>query len=184
MSRSLVHVDDVTGADLPVTPERIEAAARAALDTGRAGDDAGAAPDTGRVDERVDRDGPEGSAEVSVTLLPPDQMRALNREYHGVDASTDVLSFRLDTRSGAWTPTALVGDVYVCPAEAEASAAEHGVGAEEEILRLVIHGVLHLLGHDHPEGDERYDSEMFRLQEAVLASLIDAEAAGAHPGAR
>jgi probable rRNA maturation factor len=58
------------------------------------------------------------------------------------------------------------------------------VEADEEILRLVIHGVLHLLGHDHPEGDARYDSEMFRLQEAVLAWLIDAEAAGAHPSVR
>lgn len=167
MSRNLVHVDDVTGADLPVTPERVEAAALAALDTGR-------------VDEPVDLDGPEGSAEISVTLLPPHRMRTLNREYHGVDASTDVLSFRLDTRRGV-RPTALVGDVYVCPEVAEASAAEHRVGADEEILRLVIHGILHLLGHDHPEGSERYDSEMFRLQEAVLAALIDTEAAGADP---
>lgn len=126
----------------------LAAAARAALRTGRAG---GRAP-------------PEG-AELSVTLLPSEAMRALNRDYHGEDDVTDVLAFGLGEEP--W-----LGDVYICPEFAEASARELGLDPGEEILRLVVHGTLHLLGHDHPEGEARYASPMFELQERLLARLL------------
>ncbi len=114
------------------------------------------------------RTGDEGhaeGAELSVTLLPEESMRALNRDYHGVDDVTDVLAFGLGEDP-------LLGDIYICPAIAEASARELGLDPGEEILRLVIHGVLHLLGHDHPEGEARYASPMFELQERLLARLL------------
>ena len=104
-------------------------------------------------------------AELSVTLLPAEAMRALNRDYHGVDDVTDVLAFGLGEDP-------LLGDIYICPEIAEASAGELGLDPGEEILRLVIHGVLHLLGHDHPEGEARYTSPMFELQERLLARLL------------
>ncbi|MYC88572.1 MAG: rRNA maturation RNase YbeY [Gemmatimonadales bacterium] len=104
-------------------------------------------------------------AELSVTFLPAAAMRALNRDYHGVDDLTDVLAFGLGEDP-------LVGDIYISPEAAEASAGELGLDPAAEILRLVIHGVLHLLGHDHPEGEARYASPMFELQERLLARLL------------
>jgi len=113
-------------------------------------------------------DGPPlEQAELSVTLLSADDMRHLNRRFHDVDAPTDVLAFHLGpVRDGA--ERSLLGDVYVCPDVARGSARELGIDVHDEVVRLVIHGVLHLLGHDHPEGEERYESDMFRLQERLL----------------
>lgn len=138
----------------------LKAAARAAL---RAGGGAGRAPGSG-----AGHDAGEG-AEISVTFLPAEAMRALNRDYHGVadltDDLTDVLAFGLGEDP-------LVGDIYISPDAAEASAGELGIDPREEILRLLIHGVLHLLGHDHPEGEARYASPMFELQERLLSCLL------------
>jgi probable rRNA maturation factor len=65
----------------------------------------------------------------------------------------------------------LVGDIYVCRAVAAKQAREMGVGVTEELVRLVIHGVLHVLGYDHPEtGRER--SPMWRKQERYVAKVL------------
>lgn len=133
----------------------LKAAARAALGAGR----------PGQAGEAGAGDAGGGNAELSVTFLTAESMRALNRDYHGVDDLTDVLAFGLGEDP-------LVGDIYISPEAAEASARELGLDAGEEILRLVIHGILHLLGHDHPEGDARYASPMFELQERLLAGLL------------
>ena len=135
----------------------VREAALAALGTGRAGP-AGEA-DAGTGDTRGE------GAELSVTFLTAESMRALNRDYHGVDDLTDVLAFGLGEDP-------LVGDIYISPDAAEASARELGLDPAAEILRLVIHGILHLLGHDHPEGEARYASPMFELQERLLARLL------------
>ena len=137
----------------------LKAAALAALGAGRPGH----AAEPGTRDGAGDTAG-EG-AELSVTFLPAESMRALNRDYHGVDDLTDVLAFGLGEDP-------LVGDIYISPDAAEASARELGLDPGEEILRLVIHGILHLLGHDHPEGEARYASPMFELQERLLARLL------------
>ena len=137
----------------------VKAAALAALGAGQAGH----AAEAGTGDGACDTAG-EG-AELSVTFLTAESMRALNRDYHGVDDLTDVLAFGLGEDP-------LVGDIYISPDAAEASARELGLEPGEEILRLVIHGILHLLGHDHPEGEARYASPMFELQERLLARLL------------
>lgn len=137
----------------------LKAAARAALGAGRAGQAAEAAAAEGAGDTAGE------GAELSVTFLTAESMRALNRDYHGVDDLTDVLAFGLGEDP-------LVGDIYISPDAAEASARELGLDPDEEILRLVIHGILHLLGHDHPEGEARYASPMFELQERLLARLL------------
>jgi rRNA maturation RNase YbeY len=104
--------------------------------------------------------------EVSVALLGDDQMRDLNLRYLGRDASTDVLAFALGEGDD------LVGDVYIGYEQARRQAAELGVPLAEELARLAIHGTLHVLGHDHPEGRGRERSAMFRLQERLLAELL------------
>jgi len=110
---------------------------------------------------------PLTEAEIAVTLVSPAEMRELNRRFHGIDAPTDVLAFYLGSVHGR-VETSLLGDVYVCPEIAGRAACELGIDAGEEVIRLVIHGVLHLLGHDHPVGEERDESDMFRLQERLL----------------
>lgn len=158
MNARFIHVNDAQ--ERPFAPElqeRIERAVSAALDRG--------APDGESRD----------AAEVSITLLGDDDIRELNRRFHSVDAATDVLTFGLGdahdpgSASTADPAVALLGDLYVGVDVASASAAEHGEELEDEIVRLAVHGTLHLLGHDHPEGEDRYESEMFRVQEQLLA---------------
>ena len=67
-----------------------------------------------------------------------------------------------------------MGDVYIAPEVARRNAREHGCGLREETARLVVHGVLHVLGHDHPDGEERTDSTMWRRQERLLARAREA----------
>jgi len=100
---------------------------------------------------------------MQVTFLPRPAMARLHREWKGKPGPTDVLSFALATPDGM-----IAGDVYICPAVARAQAREFGVPAAEELLRLVIHGTLHVLGYDHPEGPGRTRSAMWRRQEGHL----------------
>lgn len=105
-------------------------------------------------------------AEVAVTFLGPVRMRALNREHLGHDHPTDVISFALSAPDGS-----LVGDVYVCRSVAAKQAKRLGVPLRQELIRLVVHGTLHVLGYDHPEGEERVRSPMWKTQERYVARL-------------
>jgi probable rRNA maturation factor len=109
-----------------------------------------------------------GPAEFDITFVSPEQMQALNRERFARDRTTDVIAFSLPH------PGVLVGDVYICPAVAHETARDRGAPDEEEALRLVIHGTLHVLGYDHPEGAERTLSLMWRLQERYVRQLARA----------
>jgi probable rRNA maturation factor len=66
----------------------------------------------------------------------------------------------------------LVGDIYIGVDQARYQAAEHGVDMVEEIMRLAIHGTLHLLGWDHPEAGDRSGSPMYVRQEALLREVL------------
>ena len=90
----------------------------------------------------------------------------MNLEYLRHSGPTDVISFGM----GRETPTMpAIGDIYICPDVAERNARSHGVPLEEELSRLVVHGTLHVAGHDHPDDDTRTSSEMWKRQERVLA---------------
>jgi probable rRNA maturation factor len=106
-------------------------------------------------------------AEVSVTLVTAAAIARLNARHLGHRGATDVIAFRLDA-SGAAGDATVFGDVYVCPAVARRNARRFGVPVREELERLVVHGTLHALGWDHPEGDARMTSPMWRRQEALL----------------
>ena len=108
----------------------------------------------------------QSAGEVSLTLLGDDAVRELNKGYLGKDRPTDVISFSLGDGGE------LLGDVYVGVPQARRQAAELGVDLNEELVRLAIHGVLHVLGHDHPEGPEREHCPMYALQEAYLKSIL------------
>ena len=107
------------------------------------------------------------NGEISITFLDPSAIAALNRAHLGRPLPTDVLAFNLAA------PDTPLGDVYVCPDVARDSATELGLPLREELLRLVIHGVLHVIGYDHPDGTDREDCEMFRRQEEILARLTE-----------
>ncbi len=103
-------------------------------------------------------------ADISVTFLGRDSMRRLNFRYKHHDAPTDVIAFTLPAAPAG----RLVGDVYVCPWVTARAARAHGVTARQELIRVVVHGVLHVLGYDHPEGEDRARSPMWRRQERYV----------------
>ncbi len=95
----------------------------------------------------------------------------MHERYLGRSGVTDVLSFAL--HDDGEDP---LGDVYVGLAQAYRQAAEAGAEPEEEMVRLAVHGALHVLGYDHPDGPERTASEMFRVQEAITQEAVTQEA--------
>ena len=118
-----------------------------------------------RVAESVLRAERVRDAVVSITFVTDRAMARLNQRHLGHHGPTDVISFGF-APSGAGAP--LTGDVYIAPDVARRNAAAHGAGVREELLRLVVHGMLHIVGHDHPVDDTRYASPMWRKQERLL----------------
>jgi probable rRNA maturation factor len=108
---------------------------------------------------------------LSVALISTPRMRALNRKHLERSGTTDVIAFGFE-RVGREGP--VVGDVYIAPEIARASARVNGVSVREELARLVVHGTLHVLGYDHPEDDTRTRSAMWQRQERLVARLMRA----------
>ena len=102
-------------------------------------------------------------ARIGITLLGAAAMRALNRRATGRRGLTDVIAYALPQPNGT-----LVGDVYICPAAARQADAEF----TEEMVRLTVHGTLHVLGYDHPDGPGRTRSAMWRRQERYVRRLL------------
>jgi probable rRNA maturation factor len=100
---------------------------------------------------------------VELTLLDAAGMRRLNRRATGRRGLTDVISFALPQPDGT-----LLGDIYLCPAE----------DTDEELVRLAVHGTLHVLGYDHSEGPGRTRSRMWRRQEGYVRRLLRRGARG------
>ena len=109
---------------------------------------------------------------LSITFLSAREMARLNRRHLQHRGPTDVISFAFDR---AASRRAVVGDIYICPEVARTNAARARIGVREELARLVVHGTLHVLGYDHPAGEDRQSSKMWRRQESLLAG--DARAA-------
>ncbi len=116
------------------------------------------------------------AATLSLSFVGDTAMRRLNREHRGKDRTTDVLSFPLyepfavPKRPTAANPELLLGDVVISVDVARRQAAAYGASVEDEIRRLLVHAVAHLLGHDHEEPAER--ARMLRA-ERRLARAID-----------
>lgn len=139
-----VHAAAGDGVELPIELERTEAAVRHVLSA-----------------EGID------AAEISVAFLSDAEIATLNESYLSHEGTTDVISFAL--HASGERP---LGDVYVGADQARRQAAELGVDAGEELLRLAVHGTLHVLGYEHPEEVGREQSQMYRRQEELLASFL------------
>jgi probable rRNA maturation factor len=113
-------------------------------------------------------------AELSVLLVDPDTIAVLHEKWLDLPGPTDVMSFPMDElrpgREGAPSGPGLVGDVVVCPQVAASQAEAAGHSTAEEVLLLLVHGVLHLLGYDHAEPDD--EKQMFALQRRLLLEFL------------
>lgn len=101
--------------------------------------------------------------ELSLAFVGDRTMRRINRDYRDIDRTTDVLSFSYLDESGTG---GVIGEIFVSPAVARRQAAEAGCDLEEEVSRLVLHGLLHVLGYDHDDAAGR--RRMFGRQERYL----------------
>lgn len=120
----------------------------------------------------------ESGSTLSLSFIGDAAMRRLNRESRGKDRTTDVLSFPLLDRQAAKTkarsranfaPERMLGDIVISVDAAVRQAADYDARLEAELARLMIHGLLHLLGHDHEEARERVKMER---EERRLAQQI------------
>ncbi len=146
MSRHCIELQNPHGFE--INHEQLRRAARAALDLH---------PDS------------RGSA-VSIVVTKADALRAQNRRYRGIDAPTDVLSFAAEPLPDAIAAGApYLGDIMIAFDYATERAARNWADAMDILCLLVVHGVLHLLGHTHDDADDR--ETMWALQCAALATM-------------
>jgi len=109
------------------------------------------------------------AVELSILFIGDRRMLMLNHQYRGIKKSTDVLSFdagipvRVDSSD-------ILGDIVINVSKVEAQARERGVGFYEELNRLLVHGILHLLGYDH-EGLRYKATKMEEKEEEILNAL-------------
>jgi probable rRNA maturation factor len=110
-------------------------------------------------------------AELSIALVDDAVIGALSRAHLGTDGPTDVLAFALYQQGEP-----VLGDVYVGLEQARRQAADAGVSLREEVVRLVVHGTLHVLGWDHPEdAGARAQSAMYARQEALVREVLESQ---------
>ncbi|MFQ3787712.1 rRNA maturation RNase YbeY [Halomonas sp. A29] len=113
----------------------------------------------------------EARHEVTIRIVDTEEGQALNRDYRGHDRPTNVLSFPFETPPGLELP--LLGDLVLCHPVVEREAREQAKRLGDHYAHLVIHGMLHLLGHDHLEEDEA--EVMERLEREILADFSIAD---------
>jgi probable rRNA maturation factor len=107
------------------------------------------------------------NAELSIVLVSDAQIKRLNKLYRNKDKPTDVLSFPIGEKVNGWL---ILGDVVISVDTAKRQAKELGCSLEEELKRLLVHGLVHLLGYDHELGGEE-EKKFFELEEFVLREL-------------
>jgi probable rRNA maturation factor len=107
------------------------------------------------------------NAMISVTFVGTAGIARMNAEYLKHEGATDVISFGMG-RDAPGMPA--VGDIYICPDVAKQNAKRNGIALSRELARLVVHGTLHVAGHEHPDDESRTQSDMWKRQERILAS--------------
>ena len=105
---------------------------------------------------------------LSVAFVSDRTIASMNAKHLRHRGTTDVISFGFDRPS---RKDPVIGDVYIAPGVAARNARARKRPVREELVRLVVHGTLHVLGYDHPEDDEREQSPMWRRQEQLVTRL-------------
>jgi len=111
----------------------------------------------------------ETDAKLSVCLVGEQKMCSLNFHYRKIQKPTDVLAFSIRENIKFPQEDNELGEVFVCPAVVKKNATESEIDYKEEFNRVLIHGILHLLGFDH--ATKKQEKEMFDLQESILNDL-------------
>lgn len=106
---------------------------------------------------------------VSIHCIGDQRMRTLNKQYRGIDKTTDVLSFAAE-EGVVFGSEREIGDIFISVPKIRRQARKYGVPYHEEFFRMLIHGILHSLGYDHIK--PRDAKEMFRLQEKFLSRFV------------
>lgn len=122
----------------------------------------------------IDAMGVHPQAELEIRFVDTEVMTQLHVQWMDEDGPTDVLSFPMDElrpgADGELSEEGILGSIVVCPVVAAEQARAAGHSAEEEMLLLTTHGILHLLGYDHAEPEE--EKEMFGLQRRLLLTFL------------
>jgi len=105
-----------------------------------------------------------GEVDFSVHLIGDKKMKRLNRQHRGQDKTTDVLSFAMEEGKD-------LGDIFISIPQIERQARQFGVSTKEEFTRILIHGILHLLGYDHKKSADA--KKMFAMQELLLKKIYE-----------
>lgn len=113
----------------------------------------------------------DSSAEISLVFVDDDEIQTLNKTYRDKDMPTDVLSFPLwDEEEEDVSGEILLGDIIISLETAQRQAEEYGHPLEREIAYLMVHGLLHLLGYDHMDPEEK---KVMRQKEEEILHAID-----------
>jgi len=116
------------------------------------------------------------NVEFSVSFITEDNMHEMNKSFRGIDDSTDILSFAAEDEEEGFTFISagrrkrVLGDMVICPEVLKRNAERFGVSDNEELRRLLIHGVLHLSGDNHQTND--MTEPMLIRQEKILSDLV------------
>ena len=111
-----------------------------------------------------------GEYELAVVLVGPKRIQFLNKKWRKIDKPTDVLAFPLSgPRPKSYTSVTL-GDIVMCPTVVRAKAAETGLSMRAQMAWTLVHGLLHLLGHDH-ERSSSAAKKMASLEKKILTKL-------------
>lgn len=106
---------------------------------------------------------------VTIKICDDEEMRELNKHYRGIDHTTDVLSFSMNYEDPGLDQMVL-GDIIISLPTAIQQAGENDHAIEDEMTFLAIHGLLHLMGHDHASQDE--EQVMFALQNSIYTQVL------------
>jgi len=105
--------------------------------------------------------------EVEVNLVTESEIKKINKNYRGINKVTDVLSFAW--QEDKMVKTDFLGQIYLCYPKIKTQAKLWGVTVNEELARMLVHGLLHLVGFDHQQ--EKESAVMFNLQEKIVKKL-------------
>ena len=104
-----------------------------------------------------------------IIFIDDDEMQKINKEYRGIDRTTDVISFALNDNKHIDAVLNSLGDIFISIPKMISQARDYGHSEKRELSFLTLHGILHLLGYDHIEEDD--EKVMFGLQKEILNEL-------------
>ncbi|HNW15837.1 MAG TPA: rRNA maturation RNase YbeY [bacterium] len=108
--------------------------------------------------------------EISIVFTGRSEIKEMNREYRNIDRATDVISFAFSEGEGSQFVPFLLGDIFICPEVVADHAEKFGTTFENELIFVVVHGVLHLLGFDHNRKSDR--EKMREAEDIVMKELV------------